>query len=111
MKLIKDSYGGEVYLSTIAGVDKINENRFELNYYVHIVPLSKTIVIRTYIPRDNPKIDSVLDIFPGALSGECETYDLLGVEFIGNSYLKRGFFVPKDVYSQNIYPLRKDAKV
>ncbi|MEM1833075.1 MAG: NADH-quinone oxidoreductase subunit C [Desulfurococcaceae archaeon] len=45
------------------------------------------------------------------MSGECETHDLLGVVFKGNPYLKRGFFVPKDIVDLKEYPLRKDSKV
>jgi len=111
MKNLKNIYKEDLYLATIVGVDKIKENLFELNYFIHIVPLGKTIVIKTYISRNEPKIDTILDIFPGAYGAEAEIYDLLGIEFIGNNYLRRGFFVPADVVSQNIYPLRKDVQV
>ncbi|MEM4909270.1 MAG: NADH-quinone oxidoreductase subunit C [Ignisphaera sp.] len=111
MKNLKNIYEGNVYLATIVGVDRVKENLFELNYFIHIVSLGKTIVIKTYIPRNEPKIDTILDIFPGSYEAEAEVYDLLGIEFIGNNYLRRGFFVPADVVSQNIYPLRKDAQV
>ena len=111
MKALKESYSGGIYLATIAAVDKVKENVFELNYFIHIVYLSKTIVIKTTVPRDNPRIDTVIDIFPGAYEAEAEAYDLMGIEFVGNKYLKRPFFAPVDVVAQNIYPLRKDAPV
>ncbi|MEM1916643.1 MAG: NADH-quinone oxidoreductase subunit C, partial [Ignisphaera sp.] len=65
MKNLKNIYEGNLYLATIVGVDRIKENLFELNYFIHIVSLGKTIVIKTYIPRNEPKIDTILDIFPG----------------------------------------------
>ena len=99
------------YVSTIVGTDLMKDGKVRLDYYVVFLPEEETIVIRTFLPRENPEIDSLLDIIPGVLSGECETYDLLGVVFKGNPALKRGFFVPKDVYEKGIYPLRKDAKV
>lgn len=111
MQVLRDSFNENLYLATIAGVDKLKDNIFELNYFIHIVSLGKTIVVRTSISRTNPKIDSILDIIPGAYSAEMEIYDLLGIEFIGNKHLKRSFFVPADVASQGIYPLRKDASV
>ena len=83
----------------------------EINYFINIITLKQTIALRTRVPRDNPRIPSLLDLLPGALAGECETYDLLGVIFEGNQYLRRTFFVPIDVAQQGIYPLRKDAKV
>jgi len=110
--LLKQRLGDEaIYISNIVGVDKVSDGVIEVNYFIHLIPFSNTIVIKTSIPRDNPKIPSIIDLLPGAYSGECETYDLLGVEFMGNKYLRRSFFVPTDVTSKNIFPLRKDAKV
>uniref|UniRef100_A0A7C5UZ12 NADH-quinone oxidoreductase subunit C n=1 Tax=Ignisphaera aggregans TaxID=334771 RepID=A0A7C5UZ12_9CREN len=110
--LLKQHLGDEaIYISNIIGVDKVSDGVIEVNYFIHLIPFSNTIVIKTSISRDNPKIPSIIDLLPGAYSGECETYDLLGVEFMGNKYLRRSFFVPTDVASKNIFPLRKDAKV
>ncbi|MEM0380241.1 MAG: NADH-quinone oxidoreductase subunit C [Desulfurococcaceae archaeon] len=99
------------YVSTIVGTDLISENKIRLDYYVVILPEEETVVFRTYLPRDNPVIDSIVDIVPGVLSSECETHDLLGVVFQGNQFLKRGFFVSKDIVDKKQYPLRKDVKV
>ncbi|RLG83559.1 MAG: NADH-quinone oxidoreductase subunit C [Thermoprotei archaeon] len=103
--------GKKFYLSTIAGTDLIDKNVIQLDYHLIILPPGQGIVVRTYLPRDNPRIDSILDLIPGAFSGECETYDLLGIVFEGNKYLKRGFFVPIDITEKNIFPLRKDSGV
>lgn len=109
---LKQRLGEEsLYISNIIGTDKVSEGLIEINYFIHIIPLGNTIVIRVTVPRDKPQLPSLIDVIPGALSGECETYDLLGVEFIGNKFLKRGFFVPIDVASRGVFPLRKDAKV
>ncbi|MEM1857931.1 MAG: NADH-quinone oxidoreductase subunit C, partial [Desulfurococcaceae archaeon] len=110
MEVLKNSFSGNVYLATIAGVDRVKENVFELNYFVHIVSLGKTIVIRTSTPKTSPRVDTIIDIMPGAFSAEAEIYDLFGVEFVGNRYLRRGFFAPLDVASQGTHPLRKDAQ-
>lgn len=99
------------YVSTIIGTDLKDENKIRLDYYVVLLPEEETIVIRTYLPRDLPIVDSLIDIVPGALAGECETYDLLGVVFKGNPFLKRGFFVPSDIVEKDKYPLRKDSGV
>lgn len=99
------------YISTIVGTDLKDENKIRLDYYVVLLPEEETIVIRTYLPRDLPVIDSLIDIVPGALAGECEIYDLLGVVFRGNPFLKRGFFTPSDIVERDKYPLRKDSGV
>jgi NADH:ubiquinone oxidoreductase subunit C len=53
----------------------------------------------------------VIDIVPGALGGELEAYDLMGVTFEGNNRLRRGFLAPEDMVEKGIYPLRKDSGV
>ncbi len=101
-----------VLLSTIAGVDLPDEDSIMINYFINLINLKRYIVLRTKLNRDNPRIKSLLSLgINGALSGECETYDLLGIVFDGNKYLKRGFFVPMDVAEKGIYPLRKEFKV
>ncbi|MEM0004642.1 MAG: NADH-quinone oxidoreductase subunit C [Desulfurococcaceae archaeon] len=106
----KTGYEG-FYLSTITGTDLKDENKVSLDYYIVLLPEEETIVIRTYLPRENPVVESIIDIVPGALAGECETYDLLGVLFRGNPFLKRGFFTPTELAEKNVYPLRKDSGV
>lgn len=100
-----------MYLSTIVATDMKDEGRIRLDYYVVLLPEEETIVIRTHLPRDNPVVDSIIDVIPGALAGECEAHDLLGVVFQGNPFLRRGFFVPRDLVEQGKYPLRKDSGV
>lgn len=111
--MVKDLESGKLqfYVSTIVGTDLIKEGKIQLDYHIILLPEGIDIVVRTYLPRDSPRIKSIIDILPGALAGECETYDLLGIVFDGNIYLKRGFFVPPDVYGKNVFPLRKDSGV
>lgn len=110
-KLIENLGPSSFYISTIIGTDLKDEGKIRLDYYVVFLPKEETIVFRTFLPRDDPTIDSLIDMFPGALSGECETYDLLGVVFKGNSFLRRGFFVPHEIVEADKYPLRKDSGV
>lgn len=99
------------YLSTIIGTDLQAEGKIRLDYYVVLLPEEVTIVIRTFLDRQNPVVDSLVDLIPAALSGECETHDLLGVVFRGNPFTKRGFFSPRDVADRGVYPLRRDSGV
>ncbi|WP_440059656.1 NADH-quinone oxidoreductase subunit C [Thermogladius sp. 4427co] len=107
-KLISERGFEGFYVSTIVGVDLKDQGLFRLDYYVVLLPEEETVVYRTYIPRDKPIIDSIVDLVPGAFSAEAEIYDLLGIEFKGNSSLRRGFFVPSDIVDKKVYPLRKD---
>ncbi len=73
---------------------------YHLCSYVH----GHTVVIKTLLDREAPKVDSVQDIWPTANWHERETYDLLGVEFEGHPDLRR-IMLPKDWVG---HPLRKD---
>lgn len=110
-KLSETLDGEAYYLATIEGTDFPEKNLIRIDYFVNVFRHNTYLVIRAYLPRENPIIPSVIDLVPGALAGELETHDLLGIIFDGNSYLRRSFFVPADVSSRDIYPLRKDSGV
>ncbi|MGC8974894.1 MAG: NADH-quinone oxidoreductase subunit C [Thermoprotei archaeon] len=99
------------YLATIEGTDLPEKNLIRVDYFINVFKHNAYLVLRTYLPRENPVIPSVTDLIPGALAGELETYDLLGVLFNGNNHLRRSFFVSEDISSKGIYPLRKDSGV
>ncbi len=107
LDLVRERGQEGFYVSTIVGVDLKEEGLIRVDYFVVLLPEEETVVLRTAVPRDNPVLDSIVDIVPGALSGELETHDLLGVLFQGNPYLRRGFFVPSDVAEKGVYPLRR----
>jgi len=99
------------YLSTIEGTDFPERKLIRIDYFLNVFKHNAYLVLRAYLPREKPVIPSVIDLVPGALAGELETYDLLGVVFEGNPYLRRSFFVPVEVASRGVYPLRKDSGV
>lgn len=99
------------YLATIVGTDMLKDKKIRLDYYIVVLPEEITIVLRTFVDRDNPEINSIIDLVPAALAPECEIHDLLGVVFKGNPALHRPFFVPEELVEKGIYPLRKDARV
>lgn len=100
-----------LYLSTLVATDLPQQGVIRLDYHLFVIPLRRIVVLRTSVPRGGPRIASLLKLLPGALSAECEVYDLLGVVFEGNPYLRRGFFVPVELAEKGVYPLRKDARV
>ncbi len=99
-----------IYLSTMSAVDYPEKGVIELNYFFWSVTEKKGIIIRVEVPRDEPEIDTITDILPGANNAELEAHDLLGVVFKGNRSLRRGFLLPPEIVEAGIYPLRKDAK-
>ncbi len=105
------SAGINMYVSSISGVDYINEGIIELNYCLWVVDEKLMVVLKVKVPRDSPKVPTISDLIPGAINSELESYDLLGVVFEGNEKLRRGFLLPSELVSQGVYPLRKDFKV
>jgi NADH-quinone oxidoreductase subunit C len=65
------------------------------------------VVIRARIPRDNPEIPTISEIFSGANWHERETHDFFGIRFIGHPDLKP-LLLPEDA---DYHPLLKDFKV
>jgi len=67
------------------------------------------VTIITDVPKENPKIPTIADLIPGAEFHERETADLFGVIFEGHPNPAR--LVLPDDWPDNLYPLRKDAKI
>ena len=63
--------------------------------------------VLTYLPADNPKVDSISDVVPGANWAEREIRDLVGIEPVGHPYPKR--LVLPDGWPDGVHPLRKDV--
>ncbi len=91
-------------ITAITGLD-LGAN---IGVYYHIHTSKLFVTIKTEVPKENPKIQTIVDIHPGAAFHELEVADLLGVVFEGNS--TSGHFVLSENWPQGVYPLRKDVK-
>ncbi|MBE2931947.1 NADH-quinone oxidoreductase subunit C [Anoxybacillus flavithermus] len=90
------------YLSGLHGTDF----QTHMEVYVHLYSYKnrQSVALKVKIDRDNPVIDSLVPLWPGANWPECEAYDLLGIRFEGHPNLIRIFLGENWVG----YPLRKD---
>jgi len=89
-------------LSSFIAVDL--QDNIELIYDLYSTTTNKSVKVFVLIDRNSPKIHSVVDVYKSAYFDECEIFDMLGVEFLGNKNLKR-LFMPKEWLG---HPLRKD---
>lgn len=90
------------YLVELHGTDY--ETYMGLYVYLFSMKHSKAIVVKTKLDRDEPVVQSVVDLWSGANWPECEAYDLLGIRFEGHPNLHR-IFLGEDWKG---HPLRKD---
>jgi NADH-quinone oxidoreductase subunit C len=83
------------------------EPRFELNYHLVSIPKRLKVRLRVRLGGDDPVVDSLVPVWPGANWLEREIFDLFGVQFTGHPDLRR-ILLPEDWEG---YPLRKDYPV
>jgi NADH-quinone oxidoreductase subunit C len=62
------------------------------------------VLLRTRVPREDPQVPSVVDLFPGAAWHERETHEMFGISFTGHPDLKP-LLLPTQFEG---HPLRKD---
>ena len=93
-----------LFLETITAVDYPKEGKLEVLYFLGNYYKLERILLSIDVSRDDPVIDSVSDIFRGALWHERETSEFFGIKF-KNIPDPRPLFLTDDL---NGFPLRKD---
>jgi NADH-quinone oxidoreductase subunit C len=99
------------HLVSIEGIDWPQNNTIEVVYHAESYNddlRSLLLEIRVRVPRDNPRLESLIDVWPNAILLERETWEMLGVVFEGNPDLRHLLLPP---WWSEIPPLRKDYKV
>jgi NADH-quinone oxidoreductase subunit C len=96
------------YLSDITCVDwHPSEPRFEVIYHLLSIPHKERVRLKVRLSGENPALDSLTSVWPGANYFEREVFDLFGVRFNGHPYLRR-IMMPENWEG---HPLRKDYPV
>ena len=95
-------------LSDATCVDRFPvEPRFELNYHLVSIPRRARLRLRTSVSAQQPVIDSLCPVWPGANWLEREIFDLFGIRFEGHPDLRR-ILLPEEFEGA---PLRRDFPV
>ena len=84
-----------------------NEPRFQLSYHILSHQFKERIRIKTWVSSDDPAIESITSVWPGANYYEREVFDLFGIRFDGHPNLRR-IMMPESWVG---HPLRKDYPV
>jgi NADH-quinone oxidoreductase subunit C len=90
-------------LQVITGCD-YPPDRIEVSYILASYKNNLELILKTHLPRQNPSLYSVHDVWKAALFQERECFDMLGVIFHNHPDLRR-ILCPDDWEG---YPLRKD---
>jgi len=95
-------------LSSVTAVDRHPaEPRFEVVYHLHSVERNERVRLKCRVRGEDPVIDSVTSVWPGADWYEREVFDLFGIRFLDHPDLRR-IMMPDDWEG---HPLRKDYPV
>jgi NADH-quinone oxidoreductase subunit C len=99
---------GYSFLASLHGVDYYpHEPRLGVLYELLDMKNVDRISVKARVPIDDPRISSVVELFPGAEHPEREVYDMFGVVFEGHPDLRR-ILMPEDYEG---FPQRRDFPV
>jgi NADH-quinone oxidoreductase subunit C len=94
------------YLNCLSGVDYDKDN-LAVVYHMSSFSLNHKLVIKVVVPKSEPKVPTVSDVWASAEWHEREAYDLIGLIFENHPDLRR-ILCPEDWEG---HALRKDYKV
>lgn len=93
------------YLSDVTALDHYPlEPRFETVYHLNSIEHNQRLRLKVRLPGDDPRVDSMVPVWPAATAFEREVFDLFGIYFEGHPYMVR-ILLPDDWEG---HPLRKD---
>jgi NADH-quinone oxidoreductase subunit C len=96
------------FLVDITAVDYLDypgaRDRFGVVYILLKTKDSERLVVRTFVNDPDPKLPSVVNVWPGADWMEREVFDMFGISFAGHPDLRR-ILMPEEFTA---FPLRKD---
>ena len=99
---------GYTLIASLHGVDYYpHEPRLGVLYEMLDRERVDRISVKARVPTQDPRIESVVDLFPGANFPEREVYDMFGVVFEGHPDLRR-ILMPEDYEG---FPQRRDFPV
>lgn len=102
-RVLRDSLGFEM-MTCVSGVDMVDH--LESIYHFRSLRNNWLLQIRVKVPNENPRVPSLVSVYPSANWLERETYDLFGIIFEGHPDLRR-ILLDDDFFG---YPLRKSFR-
>ena len=93
-------------LTVVDRLTKVDDDKPRFDVVLHVYSIDKKHRVRLYgaVPENDPTIDSLVSLWPGANWFEREAFDLYGVRFNNHPDLRRILMYPEFIG----HPLRKD---
>lgn len=85
---LRDKLGYDL-LSSVTSVDYYPEDRLEVVYHAYKTTGGPALVFKTFVPRENAVVPSLVPLYQGAEFQEREAWDLMGIRFEGHPDLRR----------------------
>jgi len=101
---------GLEHVKAVTAIDRPEEGEIEVVYHASSYEPGRrgVLALRTSVPRDDPRLPSLVGVWPSAEYMEREQWEMLGVVFEGHPRLER-LLLPEDF--EGVHPLRKDYEV
>jgi len=110
-KFVRDEIGFD-HPICVTGTDYPNDNVIEVIYHIGCCAVPEygpsVFAFAVKLPRDNPRMPTLIPVYRGVEYHERETFEMLGVIFEGHPKLER-LLLPEDW--ADIPPLRKDFNI
>jgi NADH-quinone oxidoreductase subunit C len=95
-------------LMSLHGCDYLpSEPRFGVHYQLLSMERTERLNVKTRIGGEEPRVPTVVDLFPGASFQEREVFDMFGVVFDGHPDMRR-ILMPEDYEG---HPQRRDFPI
>jgi NADH-quinone oxidoreductase subunit C len=96
------------FLASLHGCDYLPEEpRLGVHYQLLSMERAERLNVKTRVADDEPRVPTVVDLFPGASFQEREVYDMFGVVFEGHPDMRR-ILMPEDYEG---HPQRRDFPI
>jgi NADH-quinone oxidoreductase subunit C len=96
------------FLADLTAVDHYpGEPRFETVYHLLSIKNGERLRLKVRLSGDDPRVESMVPVWPAANAYEREVFDLFGIHFENHPFLRR-ILMPEDWEG---HPLRKDYPV
>jgi len=96
---------GYLHLVQLTAVDWIEKNQFQLTYILNNPNKRIDVMVKTFIPRDNPTMETIHHLWEQAATYQRELREMFGIDFPGSPRVDKPFILEG---WDNIPPYRRD---